>query len=61
MLKQQNLGTVTKLQVDEDNIFEICFMAFCACIFDFRMCCRLAIDIDRTHLKESIRRFCLSL
>ena len=42
---------VTKLQVDENNIFEICFMAFGACIFDFRTCCRLAIPIDGTNLK----------
>ena len=26
-------------------------MAFDACIFDFRTCCRLAISIDGTHLK----------
>ena len=52
MLEQQNPKTVTKLQVDEDNRFEICFMAFGACIFDFRTCCRSTIAIDGTHLKE---------
>ena len=51
MLEQQNSRTVTKLQVDDDNRFEICFMAFDACIFDFRECCRPAIAIDGTHLK----------
>ena len=51
MLKQENPGTVTKLQVDEDNRFEICFMAFGACIFDFREYCKPIIAIDRTHLK----------
>ena len=35
MLKQQNPGTVTKLQVDEDNRFEICFITFDACICGF--------------------------
>ena len=42
---------VTKLQVDEDNRFEICFIAFGACIFNFRTCCRPANVIDGTHLK----------
>ena len=42
---------MTKLKVDNENRFEICFMAFNACIFDFRDCCRLAIAIDETHLK----------
>ena len=51
MHEQENLGTVTKLKVDDDNRFEICFMAFDACIFDFRECCRPAIAIDGTHLK----------
>ena len=51
MLEQLNPGTVTKLQIDEDNRFEICFMAFGACIFGFRTCCRFAIAINRTHLK----------
>ena len=51
MLEQQNLGTVTKLQVDEENRFEVCFLAFDAYIFDFRECCRPIISIDRTHLK----------
>ena len=50
MHEQQNPRTMTKLQVDEDNRFEICFMAFDACIFDFRKCCRLAIVINGTHL-----------
>ena len=39
------------MQVDDDNRFEICFMAFDACISDFHECCRPAIAIDRTHLK----------
>ena len=51
MLEQQNPRTVTKLRVDDDNRFEICFMAFDACIFDFCECCRPAIAIDGTHLK----------
>ena len=51
MLEQQNSRTVTKLQVDDDNIFEICFMAFYACISNFRECCRPTIAIDGTHLK----------
>ena len=51
MLEQQNLGTVAKLKVDNENRFEICFMAFSACIFDFREYCRPAIVIDGTHLK----------
>ena len=51
MLKQQNPRTVTKLQVDEDNRFEICFMTFGAYILGFRTCCRLTIAIDGTHLK----------
>ena len=55
MLEQQNPGTMTKLKVDDDNRFEICFMAFGACIFGFRECCRLAITIDRTHLKEKYK------
>ena len=52
MLEQQNPGIVTKLQVNKDNIFEIYFMAFGACIFDFCTCCRPAIAIDGTHLKR---------
>ena len=55
MLEQQNLRTVTKLQVDKDNIFEIYFMAFDACIFDFHAYCRPVISIDRTHLKEKYK------
>ena len=55
MLEQQNPGTMTKLKVDDDNRFEICFMAFCACIFGFRECCRLAIVIDGTHPKEKYK------
>ena len=51
MLEQQNPGMVTKLKVDSENRFEICFMAFGACIFDFRECCKPAIAIDETHLK----------
>ena len=51
MLEQENPGTVTKLKVDDDNRFEICFMEFDAYIFSFRECCRLAIVIDGTHLK----------
>ena len=51
MLKQQNPRTVTKLKVDDDNRFEICFMAFNVCIFDFRECCRPAITIDENHIK----------
>ena len=51
MLKQQNPGMVTKLKVDNENKFEICFMAFGACISGFRECCRPAIAIDGTHLK----------
>ena len=42
---------MTKFKVNEDNRFEICFMAFDACIFGFRTCCRPAIAIDETHLK----------
>ena len=42
---------VTKLKVDNENRFEICFMAFGACIFDFREYCRPTIAIDGTHLK----------
>ena len=42
---------MTKLQVDEDNGFEFCFKAFCACISGFHTCCRLAITIDGIHLK----------
>ena len=53
MLEQQNPGTMTKLKVDDDNKFEICFMAFAACIFDFHECCRPAITIDGTHLKRN--------
>ena len=51
MLEQQNSGMVTKLQVDEDNKFEICIMSFSACSFVFLTCCRPTIAIDRTHLK----------
>ena len=51
MLEQQNPGTVIKLKVDNENRFEICFMAFGACIFNFSMCCRPAIAIDGAHLK----------
>ena len=56
MLEQQNPRMVTKLQVDEDNRFEICFMAFDACIFGFRECCRPTIAIDGTHLKGKYKR-----
>ena len=42
---------MTKLKVDNENKFEICFMAFGACIFGFHECCRAAIAIDGTHLK----------
>ena len=51
ILEQQNPRTITKLQVDEDNKFEICFMAFDECIKGFHECCRPAIVIDGTHLK----------
>ena len=51
MLEQQNPRTVTKLKVDSENRFEICFMAFGACIFYFCMYCRSTILIDGTHLK----------
>ena len=61
MLEQQNPGTVTKLQVNDDNRFEICFMAFDACIFDFREYCRPAIVIDGTHLKGKYKGILLSL
>ena len=44
-----------KLWVDDDNRFEICFTAFDACIFSFRECCRHAIAIDGTHLKEKYK------
>ena len=46
---------MTKLQVDKDNRFEICFMVFDACIFDFHECCRPTIAIDRTHLNEKYK------
>ena len=46
---------MTKLKVDNENRFEICFMAFSACIFDFREYCRPAIAIDGTHLKEKYK------
>ena len=55
MLEQENPRTVTKLKVDDDNRFEICFMAFDACIFGFRECCSPAITIDGTHLKEKYK------
>ena len=42
---------MTKLRVDDDNRFEICFMVFDACISDFRECCRPVIVIDGTQLK----------
>ena len=35
MLEEQNPRIMTKLQVDKDNKFEICFMAFGACILIF--------------------------
>ena len=47
---------MTKLKVDDDNRFEICFMALDACIFDFHECCRPAIVIDGTHLKGKYKR-----
>ena len=43
---------MTKLQVDEGNRIKICFMAFDACIFGFHECCRPAIAIDGTQMKE---------
>ena len=55
MLEQQNSRTVIKLKVDNENRFEICFMAFGACIFGFRECVRPAIVIDGTHLKEKYK------
>ena len=61
MLEQKNPRTVKKLQVDKDNRFEFCFMAFGVCISCFRTCCRPAIDIDGTHLKGKYKGFCLSL
>ena len=51
MLEQENPGTVTKLKVDDDNRFEICFIAFDACISDFCECCKPAIVINGIHLK----------
>ena len=56
MPEQENPGTVTKLKVDDDNRFEICFMAFDACIFSFRECCRPVIVIDGTHLNGKYKR-----
>ena len=55
MLEQQTPRTMTKLQVDDDNRFEICFMAFDAYIFSFHEFCRSVIAIDRTHMKEKYK------
>ena len=55
MLEQQNPGTMIKLKVDNENKFEIFFMAFGACIFDFREYCRPVIAID-----NNCGVFCLS-
>ena len=42
---------MTKLQIDEENRFEFCFMALGLCISGFKVCCKLAIVIDGMHLK----------
>ena len=51
MLEQKNLGTMTKLKIDDENRFEYLFLALSPCIFGFISCCRLVIAVDGTHLK----------
>ena len=50
MLKRENLGTVTRIQTDEENIFEYFFMALGPCITRFTSY-KPVVAIDGTHLK----------
>ena len=50
MLERENPGTVTKIQTDEENIFEYLFMALGLCISGF-IASRPVLAIDGTHFK----------
>ena len=45
MLEKENLGTVTKLLMDEKNKFEYAFMSFGPSITGFKECCKPLIVI----------------
>ena len=51
MIKWENPRTVTKLKIDDENIFEYLFLTLGPCISGFVSCCRLVIAIDGTHLQ----------
>ncbi|KAK2651698.1 hypothetical protein Ddye_011554 [Dipteronia dyeriana] len=51
VLEQQNLGTITDLQYDEDVRFLYFFMSLGASLIGFRRCMRPVIAVYGTHLK----------
>ncbi|KAK2649588.1 hypothetical protein Ddye_017077 [Dipteronia dyeriana] len=51
VLEQQNPGTITDLQCDEDGRFLYFFMSLGASLIEFRRCIRPVIVVDNTHLK----------
>lgn len=55
MLVKNNLGTVTKLQIDNDNRFEHLFLALGPSINGFRNGCICVVAIDKTHLKSKLK------
>ena len=54
IFKRENPGTVTKVQIDEENIFEYLFMALGLCISRFTTC-RPVLFIDGTHFKRKYK------
>ena len=55
MLEKENPSIVTKLLMDEENMFEYAFMSLGPSITSFIECCRPVIVIDGTHLKEKFQ------
>ncbi|KAI3976451.1 hypothetical protein MKX01_008309 [Papaver californicum] len=50
MLEQHNPGTITTIEMDEDNSFLYYFMALGLCLEGFKNFLRMASSIDSTHL-----------
>ncbi|KAK2649351.1 hypothetical protein Ddye_016840 [Dipteronia dyeriana] len=55
VLEQQNPGTITNLQCNEDGKFMYFFMSIGASLRGFRTCMRPVIAVDGTHLKGQFR------
>ncbi|KAK2662329.1 hypothetical protein Ddye_000903 [Dipteronia dyeriana] len=55
ILEQQNPGTITDLQCNEDDTFLYFFMSIGASLRGFRTCMHPVITVDGTHLKGRFR------